>query len=69
MIKHQHISIDNTDCPLQPTGITQTDILVKTNFKYIWLLRKYDLIIQVSVAMETLQENNSIQQQGLDCFV
>ena len=54
MIKHQHISIDSTDCTQQVSP--KLIFLMKTNLKYNWFLRKYVLIIQVSVAIEKLQE-------------
>ena len=56
MTKHQHISIDNTNCLCTQQVSPKLIFLMKTNLKYNWLLRKYDLIIQVSLAMEKLQE-------------
>ena len=54
--------------PLHPKGITETDIFYTENklLNETDFLRKYDLTIKVSLAIEKLQANIDIfQQQGL----
>ena len=63
---HQYWTILTALCTQQV--LPKLIFLMETNLKYNLFLRKYDLIIQVSVAIEKLQEYiNIFQQQGLDC--